>query len=133
MKAKLLVSFSLIVLISGCGHAPRAQDPIGVIRAQIEAVNKGRAEIAASLFSDDAQIVAPIGQAKGKEKIRAFMMNLVKVKEHEEIIDLAVDGTNVTGTVEIKDTLVTKPIRMTLKANVVNGKIAVWEIGTKAK
>ena len=133
MKSRLLVSFSLIVLISGCGQAPRPQDPIGVIRAQIEAVNKGQAEIAASFFSDDAQIVAPIGQAKGKEKIRAFMMNLIKVKEHEEIIDLAVDGTNVTGTIDIKDTLVAKPIRMTLKAKVLNGKITDWEIGTKAK
>jgi ketosteroid isomerase-like protein len=65
----------------------------------LKAIHKGQVDAASSYFSDDAQIAPPIGQPKGKEKIRAFLFNLVQMKEHDDTLDLAADGTNVTGLV----------------------------------
>jgi len=53
------------------------------------------------------------------------MLNLTKVKEHIEVIDLTADGANVTGTIDVKDTLVAKPVRMNLKANVLKEKLQI--------
>jgi limonene-1,2-epoxide hydrolase len=133
MKLKPLLPLCIIVLLFGCGKAVPPRDPVGVVKAQIDAIDKAQIDVATDYFSEDAGIIAPLGQPKGKEKIRAFMLNLTKVKEHIQIIDLAADGANVTGTIDVKDTLTTIPIRMNLKATVLNGKITNWEVGTKAQ
>ena len=133
MKSKSLLPLCFLVLLFGCRQATQPHDPVGVVKAQIDALNKGQIDVATGYFSDDAQIVAPLGQPKGKEKIRAFILNQTKVKEHLEIIDMAADGANVAGTIIVKDTLTAKPIRENLKAIVQNGKITDWEVGTKAQ
>jgi ketosteroid isomerase-like protein len=102
------------------------------VKAEIEAVNKGQVDVASSYFSDDAQIVTSIGQPKGKEKIRAFVFNLVQMKEHDEIVDLAADGTSVTGRMTLTDTAL-KAVPVNLKAVVEDGKIVSWEEGSAAK
>jgi ketosteroid isomerase-like protein len=113
------------------------------VKAEIEAVNKGQADIASSYFSDDAQIITSLGQPKGRAKIWTFMFNLIGMKEHDSIIELAADGANVTGKMAItnaelqnnsKETwgkVILMPV--TLKAIVQDGRIISWEVGSAAK
>ena len=132
MKLKPLLPLCILVLLFGCAKAPQPLDPVGVVKAQTDAINKVQIDVATAYFSNEAIIIAPLGQPKGKEKIHVFMLNLTEVKEHIEIIDLTTDGTNVTGTIDVKNALVAKPVRMNLKPIVLNGRITNWEVGTKA-
>jgi ketosteroid isomerase-like protein len=102
------------------------------VKAEIEAINKGQVDVASSYFSDDAQMVTSIGQPKGKEKIRTFVINLIQMKEHDDIANLAVDGTNVTGRMTLTNTAL-QATPVSLKAVVQDGKIVSWEEGSAAK
>ena len=132
MKLSLILIGCLLLVLLGCSPAVRPHDPVGVVKAEIEAVNKGQVDTATSYFSDDAQIVTSIGQPKGKEKIRAFVFNLVQMKEHDDIVNLASDGTNVTGRMTLTDTAL-QAVPVNLKAVVQRGKIVSWEEGSATK
>jgi ketosteroid isomerase-like protein len=134
MKQLLILTACLIPLLFGCSPAVPPHEPTAVVRALITAVNRGQVDVASSYFSDDAQIITAFGQPKGKAKIRNFMANEIAMKEHDDIIDLAADGANVTGTMKIlnkalqdnsKETFGKKadPVPLTLKAVVQDGKI----------
>lgn len=131
---KLLMTLvpCLLLFANGCAPAPPS-DPVGVVKAEVQAVNKGQVDLAVSYFSDDAQVISAIGQPQGKAKIKAYLTNLVAMKEHDEVVDLAVDGANVTGNLKISDTALAAPTNVMLKAVVQNGKITMLETGSKAQ
>jgi len=143
MKLSLILIGCLLLLLLGCSPAVKLNDPVGVVKAEIEAVNRGQNEVASSYFSDEAQIITSFGQPKGKEKIRAFMFNLVRMKERDNIIDLTADGSNVTGKMTITNTALRDnsmatygkdtPMPVNLKAVVEDAKIVSWEEGSAAK
>jgi hypothetical protein len=132
MELSLILIGCLLLVLLGCSAAVRPHDPVGVVKAEIEVVDKGQVDVASSYFSDDAQIVTAWGQQKAREKIRAFMFNLVQMKEHDDIINLVADGTNVTGRMTLADTAL-KDTPVNLKAVVEDGKITRWEEGSAAK
>jgi hypothetical protein len=137
-----LILFACLAILLGCSPSVPPHDPLAVVKAEIAAVNAGHTDTAASLFADDAQIVTGFGQPSGKEKIHSFLYNLIKLKEHDDIVLLTSDGANVTGNLKIwnqnvgnneADIQSKASLDVTLKAVVQDGKIVSWEMGSPAK
>ena len=58
MKLSLITIGCLLLLLLGCSPAVRPHDHVGVVKAEIEEINKGQVEVASSYFSDNAQMVS---------------------------------------------------------------------------
>jgi hypothetical protein len=133
MKFTSVISFCLLLLLFGCGQSPQPRDPVGVIQAEIQAINRGQADVAAGYFAENGQIISAWGQPTGKDKVKSFISTtLIKLKSHAEVNALASDGSKVTGTITWSTPYEKFP-PFGLKAVVQDGKIASIEWGTAAK
>ena len=85
MKLPMVLACICLVFV-GCASAATPHDPVGVVRAEIDAINKGQSDTAANLFASDGQLIVAGGQPKGRTNIRAFIIGgLIKLKTHAEI------------------------------------------------
>ena len=120
----LLIAVSLQFVIA-CSPGKPITEPVAVTKAVFEAINSKHAEVAASYFAEDAEIITSFGQPVGNLKIlNFFRITVIPYKMHLEITNMSISGDNVTGTFTLKDISAYKtPVNMEVLAVVSNGKI----------
>ena len=133
----LTICSCLLLALMACGAASQPRSPEAVVRAAIEAIDKGQGEKAAGLFAEDSELVTAFGQPKGKQEIRDFIVvNVVKMKTRAKSKDLQSNGETVTGTFALTnaalvDEFAPKPVPpFFLKALIQGGKIKYMEWST---
>jgi hypothetical protein len=121
----LVVSVALLLATAACASRSPT-DPVEVMRALFDQVNRGRAKAATGLFAEGAQIITGFGQPKGQAKILFFFeKTVVPLKTILKVEDLSADGENVVGlfTLQSISPQFKSPVPMQVVAIVRDGKI----------
>jgi hypothetical protein len=140
MKKFMVLMILPCLMLIACGTSVQPSDPVSVIRAEINSINKAQVDVATNLFSDDGQFVTGFGQPKGKDRIKNYIFGgLVKLKSHADIIELTANGFEVSGTIKLTNVALIDMYKgkqiplFSVKATVQNGKIQYMEWGTASK
>ena len=108
------------VLGSACAPAQPITEPDLVIITMYEALNKDDIDGAMAFIADDALFVTAT-VFRGKDEIREFMQGLSDHQARYEVIDLQVEGEEVTWT--LKGTMDVKSFERPIRAEIQDGKI----------
>ncbi len=98
---KLLLSILLAMAIVGMLPRPataQTPDPVAVVKASLDAVNRGDVEAALALFADDATFRRPPDSWTGTEQLRAMLQADVAIHSHIEASNFQLAGDQVTYT-----------------------------------
>jgi len=118
--AFVLMLMLVPVLGSACAPAQPITEPDLVIITMYEALNKDDIDGAMAFIADDALFVTAT-VFRGKDGIREFMQGLSDHQARYEVIDLQVEGEEVTWT--LKGTMDVKSFERPIRAEIQDGKI----------
>jgi len=130
----ILSAALLLQMLVACTPRQQPTDPASVTRALFNAINQGKAEVAANCFAKDGEFIAAFGQPKGAEKIQGFFkMTMIPLKARVEIKELKADGENVTGIFSFSSTNLghDAPLPMEVIGVVQEGKIKTMTWSTR--
>jgi hypothetical protein len=96
-----LIVTALVVSLASCKPA-QPTDPIAIIQASNERINKGDLDGYLKYFADDAVISDEHGRSVGTQAIREYMQQEIVAKDFRfELSDLSADGDIVTYTCHV--------------------------------
>jgi hypothetical protein len=115
----------LLAVLAACGPNVPVTDPVAITRALFDDINRGKAEVAAALFSEDGQLVTGFGQPTGPIKIKTFFQaTVIPMKMHLEMKEINLSNGTVIGTFMLQDKGEFKtPTLMEVNAVIQGGKI----------
>jgi hypothetical protein len=122
----------ILALFASCGANVPVTDPIAITKSLFDNINKGKAEAAATLFSEDGELVTGFGQPTGQTKIKGFFQaTVIPLKMHLEMKEINISNGTVIGAFVIQDKGEFKtPTLMEVNAVVQTGKIKsmTWSV-----
>jgi hypothetical protein len=122
----------IFAVFASCGPSAPPTDPIAITRALFDDINRGKVESAASLFSEDGELVTGFGQPTGQSKIKSFFLaTVIPMKMHLEMKEVNLSNGSVIGTFLLQDKGEFKtPTMMVVNAAVQAGRITsmTWSV-----